>query len=107
MADHPQDAGPGPDGPLGVVLVSLRSAEEGGQAGARDGGDGPAEALHLGDQPRQGVAHYLAQILRVQPAAFAHRTGELGEQHAHQPPLLLERVAGDGEAIAGTAGAGS
>ena len=51
---------PGPDRPFGVVLMGLGSAKERDQAGPRDGGDRPAQALYLRDQPGQGLTHNLA-----------------------------------------------
>ena len=52
-ADRRQYARPGPHRAFWVILMGRGSAEQGRQAGARNRGDRPAQALDLGDHSRQ------------------------------------------------------
>ena len=83
------DREPGPDRPLGLVLVRLRPAEIGEHAVAHVLGDVPAPALdHLGAGVLIGADHR-AHVLGIEPRRQLGRAHQVAEQHRQLPPLGL------------------
>ena len=82
---HPQG---GPDGPLGVVLVGDRRAEQGDDGVADDLVDPAAEGIDVGDEPLEAAVDQVLDLLRV------HRLGQRGvpdevrEEDRHDPTLV-------------------
>ena len=78
---------PGPDRPLGLVLVRLRPAEIGEHAIAHVFGDVPAPALdHLGAALLIG-ADDATHVLGIEPRGQLGRADQIDEHHGQLPPL--------------------
>jgi hypothetical protein len=80
---------PGPNRPLGVVLVGPRIAEIGEYPVAHVLGDKTAGALDDRGNAAVVGADDRAQILRVEPGRQRRRADEIAEHHRELPPLGL------------------
>ncbi len=83
-----------PAGPLGVILVGERSAEQRHDAVAGELVDGALEAVDAVAQDREEALHDRPPGLRVGLLGELHRADHVGEQHGHLLALAVEIGAG-------------
>ena len=100
LLDRLQDAEPGPDGALGVVLVRDRSAEHRHHRVPDELLDRPAVALDLLPQARVVGADARAHVLGVGGIRGGGEADQVAEEHRHDLALLLHRAA-DGCSVSG------
>ena len=86
---HPQG---GPHGPLGVVLVGNRGAEQGDDGVAEQLVDAPAEALDVGDEALEARLDEALDPLRIEVLGQRRVADQIGEQHGDDAPLLQRAV---------------
>ena len=80
-----------PDGPLGVVLVRDRRAEQRQHAVAGQILHRAAETLDGVDDPGDGLAHDQADLFRVEPFGEGCGSNQVGEQRGHDLALFPDR----------------
>ena len=78
----------GPDGPLGVVLVGDRGAEQGDDGVAEQLVDAPAERLDVGDEALEARLDQALHRLGVEVLGQRRVADEVGEQDGDDAPLL-------------------
>ena len=94
---HPQRR---PHGPLGVVLVGDRGAEQRDDGVAEQLVDLAAEGLDVGHEPLEAAVDQALDPLRVEVLGQRGRADEVGEQDGDDPPLLGEPVGHGRAAVA-------
>ena len=78
----------GAHGPLGVVLVGDRGAEQGDDRVADDLVDLAAEGVDVGRQPREAAVDEVLDVLGVAPLGQRGEADEVGEQHGDDPAFV-------------------
>ena len=76
---------------LGVVVVRLRRAEQRHHRVADVLLDAPAVALDLGRDRAEVRALEVADLFGVAGLGTPGEADEVGEEHAHEPPLVADR----------------
>ena len=84
----------GANGPLGIVLVRGRRAEERHHRVADELLDRPAAPLELGAQPRVVRLEHGAHVLGVELLGPRGEADEVGEEDGHDLALLPRRLGG-------------
>ena len=82
---HPQR---GAHGPLGVVLVGDRRAEQGDDGVADDLVDLPAEGVDVGDEPLEAAVDEVLHLLGIAGLGQRREADEVGEEDRDDPTLV-------------------